>query len=139
MDFRLRMPHPAAMDIFSIFGIRGRSKEVYRLEDALRAVGLHPKRVPDSVKLAALRLLKNKGAPDLDAGCAKAAPMLAFCMLGEDAFSDANSEGAAQAAEARLRHAIDCGDSLDAQLALLTLMAGVAEPGIVEKFELSVD
>ncbi len=35
------------MDILNIFGIRGRAKEVYRLDDAMRLVGLHPQGVPD--------------------------------------------------------------------------------------------
>ena len=47
------------MDILSVFGIRGRSKEVHHLNDALRDVGLHSARVPDSVKLAAVKLLKE--------------------------------------------------------------------------------
>ena len=47
------------MDILSVFGIRGRSKEVHHLNDALRDVGLHSACVPDSVKLAAVKLLKE--------------------------------------------------------------------------------
>ena len=43
------------------------------------------------------------------------------------------------AAEARLRHAIDSGESLDARVAMLTLLANVVEPGVVERFDLAVD
>ena len=122
------------MDIMSVFGIRGRQKDVYRLEDALRALGLHPRRTPDSVKLAALKLLKKVGETDY----ARSAPLLAYCMLGAEDFREANGEAATTAAEARLRHAIDSGDSLDAELVMLTLVAQVTHPELVEVFGLEV-
>lgn len=130
------------MDILGIFGIRGRPKEVHRLDDAMRAVGVTPKRVPDSVKLTVLRLLKDAegGAmADVDASCARAAPMLAYCVLGREDFRDANGPEAASAIEARLHHAIESGESLDARLAMLTLVAGVTEPEVIERFGLRLD
>ena len=72
------------MDILSVFGIRGRPKEVHRLSDALRNAGIHPALVPDSVKIAVIKLLReNDGGKisDIDTSCEKAAPMVAYCML----------------------------------------------------------
>ncbi|NKB58190.1 MAG: hypothetical protein GKS00_17840 [Alphaproteobacteria bacterium] len=136
------MAHPDIMDILSVFGIRGRSKEVYRLDDALRAVGLAPKRVPDSVKLTVLNLLKDAEGgvlADVDASCARAAPMLAYCVLGSEEFGEANGPDATSAIEARLHHAIASGESLDARFAMLTLLAKVTQPEVIERFDLRLD
>ncbi len=130
------------MDILSVFGIRGRPKEVHQLEDALSARGLHPKRVPDSVKLAAVKLMKEAdgGAmADAEASCARAASLLVYCMLGSDDYTTANGTGETAAAEARLRHAIESGESHDARLAMLTLLARVIHPDVVEKFDLELE
>lgn len=130
------------MDILSVFGIRGRSKEVHRLNDALRALGLPPKLVPDSVKLTTIKLLKEAGGgtpADIDAGCERVAPMLAYCVLGREEFTATNGAVATSAIEARLRHAIESGESLDAQLAMLTLLAQVIRPEVVERFDLQMD
>ncbi len=130
------------MDILSVFGIRGRSKKVHRLDDAMRAVGLAPKRVPDSVKLTVLNLLKDAEGgvmADVDASCARAAPMLAYCVLGSEEFSKANGRDATSAIEARLHHAIESGESLDARFAMLTLLAKVTQPEVIERFDLRLD
>ncbi len=127
------------MDILSVFGIRGRAKEVYRLDEAILAVGLAPKRVPDSVKLTVLNLLKDAEGgvmADVDASCARAAPMLAYCVLGSEEFSKANGRDATSAIEARLHHAIESGESLDARFAMLTLLAKVTQPEVIERFDL---
>ena len=42
-----------------MFGIFGRSQEMQNLDDALRAVGLHPRTVPDAVKITTLKQLKE--------------------------------------------------------------------------------
>lgn len=130
------------MDFLSVFGIRGRSKEVHRLDDAMRAVGLVPKLMPDSVKLTVLKLLKEAEGgvlADVDASCARAAPMLAYCVLGSEEFSEANGPDATSAIEARLHHAIEIGESLDARIAMLTLLAKVTQPEVIERFDLRLD
>ena len=130
------------MDILSIFGIRGRAKEVYRLDGAMRVVGLPPKGVPDSVKLTVLNLLKDAEGgviADIDASCTRAAPMLAYCVLGREELSKANGPGATTAIEARLHHAIENGESLDARIAMLTLVAKVTQPEVIERFDLRLD
>ena len=86
------------MDILSVFGIRGRPKEVHRLSDALRDAGIHPALVPDSVKIAVIKLLReNDGGKiaDIDTSCEKAATMVAYCMLGRDEYADVNDVAAA--------------------------------------------
>ena len=130
------------MDILSVFGIRGRPKEVHRLSDALRNAGIHPALVPDSVKIAVIKLLReNDGGKisDIDTSCEKAAPMVAYCMLGRDEYADVNDVAAADEVENRLRLAIDSGESLDAQLAMLTLLARVTHPDVVDTFDLEID
>ena len=59
-------------------------------------------------------------------------------MLGIDDFTSANGETLREAAECRLRLAIDYGESLDARLAMLTLIAGTIHPGVVEAFDLEL-
>ena len=130
------------MDILSVFGIRGRPKEVHRLSDALRDAGIHPALVPDSVKIAVIKLLReNDGGKiaDIDTSCEEAAPMVAYCMLGRDDYADVNDVAAADEVENRLRLAIDSGESLDAQLAMLTLLARVTHPDVVDTFDLEID
>ena len=130
------------MDIRGFFGIRGRAKEVYRLDGAVRALGLEPKGIPDSVKLTVLRLLKDAegGAiADIDASCERIAPVLAYCVLGCDGFDRANGSDATAAVETRLHHAIENGESLDARIAMLTLLANVIEQNVIERFDLRLD
>lgn len=125
--------------MLGLFGFIGRSKELQRLDRALRAVDLHPKLVPEAVKLTALKQLKEAegGAPPLDA-FESAAALIAYCMLGADAFAGANDEAQTQAVEGRIAAALEAGDSLDARLIMLTLQAGVIQPDVVDRFDLSM-
>jgi hypothetical protein len=65
--------------------------------------------------------------------------LLGYCMLGSDDYTRANGTGETAAAEARLCHAIEGGESLDARLAMLTLFARVIHPDVVERFELKLE
>ncbi len=47
--------------MLGLFGIFGRSHELQRLDQALRGGGLHPRLVPEAVKLTTLKLLKEAG------------------------------------------------------------------------------
>ena len=130
------------MDIFGVFGIRGRAKEVHHLDDAFQALGLHPARVPDSVKLAAVKLLKEaEGGKLRDAvkSCMDAALLLAYCMLGSDSFMEANGGAKTDAAKYRLRLSTRDGTCLDAKLAMLTLFADTIHPAGVQEFDLEVE
>ncbi len=124
--------------MLGFFGLFGRSREIQRLDHAVRAVGLHPRLVPDAVKLTTLKLLKEAGygaSPD-ERACALAAELLAYCMLGPRPFTEANDLSLTSAVEARIEDALEAGDDLDARLVLLALHAGVVQPYVVEHFGL---
>lgn len=125
--------------MLNLFNLFGRSREVQRLDFAVRAAGLHPALVPDAVKITTLKLLKdNRGeAPDPEA-CAYAAELLAYCLLGPAHFAEVNDPARTGAVEARMEAALEAGESLDARLVLLALHAGVVAPGVVERFGLRV-
>jgi hypothetical protein len=124
--------------MFGFSVLFGRSREVRRLDDALRAAGLHPGLVPDAVKIAALKLLKEAGqGVSLDpSACGVAAEILAYCILGDQGFQEANDPGATRRLEGRLQAALDVGDSLDARLVLLTLHAGVIHHALTTRYDL---
>jgi hypothetical protein len=120
--------------MLGLFGIFGRSEELRRLDQALRAVDLHPRLVPEAVKLTTLKLLKESGLDPRS--YASAAELLAYCMLGRQAFFHSNGQSLTDKVEARLAAALDAGDSLDARVVLLTLHAGVIQPSVVERYGL---
>jgi len=129
------------MDILSIFGIRGRPKEVHYLNDAIREIGIQPSLVADSVKISVIKLLREAEGGnfiDIVASCEKAAPMVVYCMFGRDDYEEINNGEAADEIEKRLSLAINSGDSLDAQLIMLTLFANIAHPNVIEKFDLNI-
>jgi hypothetical protein len=128
---------PRALSI-GFFGIFGRSAELREFDKALREVDLHPKLVPEAVKLTAVRLLMEDGEP-ADRDYRDAAELLAYCMIGADAFAGANHEDLALNVEQRIETALASGDSLDAKLVLLTLHAKVIQPSVVELFQLEAD
>jgi glucose/arabinose dehydrogenase len=75
-----------------LFGRFGRSAELRELDKALRSVDLHPNLVPEAVKLTTVRLLREHahyGEPAPHSYRA-AAEIIAYCMLGADAFAHAN-------------------------------------------------
>ncbi len=78
--------------MLGLFGIFGRSHELQRLDQALRGVGLHPRVVPEAVKLTIFKLLKeaDSGAGPAPRAYDVAAEMLGFCVLGPQGFTEAN-------------------------------------------------
>jgi hypothetical protein len=66
----------------------------------------------------------------------EAAELIAYCMIGADAFAGANQEELAAEVERRIETALGAGSSLDAKLVLLTLHADVIQPSVVEFFQL---
>jgi hypothetical protein len=119
-------------------GIFGRSSDLRRLDQELRAVDLHPKMVPEAIKLTVCALLKDAAANDdpPPQAYSHAAEILAYCMVGAEGFAGANDVARALAVERRIDMALITGDSLDAQLVLLALHAGVIQPSVVERFAL---
>jgi hypothetical protein len=119
-------------------GIFGRSSDLRQLDDALRAADLHPRLVPEAVKLTTVRLLAEAAgdAEPRPADYTAAALLLTYCMVGPDGFVAGNGEDALARVEARIERALDDEGSLDARLILLTLHAKVIQPVVVDTFGL---
>jgi hypothetical protein len=119
-----------------LFGIFGRSGDLRQLDLALRSVDLHPKLVPEAVKLTVCALLKDRGGDPAPQAYRSAAEIVGYCMIGADAFAGANDADLTLSVERRIEAALVAGDSLDAQLVLLTLHARVIQPSVVDRFAL---
>ncbi len=123
--------------MLGLFGMFGRSLELQNLDQALRDGGLHPRLVPDAVKLTTLKLLKEAGGANPGPRFyAAAAELLGYCVLGAQGFTDSNGPSLTEAVEARLAAALEAGDSLDARVILLALHAGMIQPSVVERYGL---
>lgn len=122
--------------MFGFLGRFGRSQALRQLDEALRAVDLHPAMVPDAVLLTAVRLLQAERETPAPVDYAAMAELMAFCMIGASNFTAANDEALALVVEARIAAAIAHGDSLDAKIVLLLLHAGLVQPGVVSRFGL---
>ena len=126
--------------MFGIFHLFGRSPDLQALDHALREAGVHPRTVPEAVKLTTVRLLKdqaNGGVRPSETPYYDAAQLLGYCMEGRDEFTASNGVRAAEHAEERIEGAIAAGNSLDAKLVLLTLHSGVVAAEVVERFGLT--
>ena len=121
-----------------LFGIFGRSADLRQLDQALRSVDVHPRLVPEAVKLTAVALLKDHaiGPEPAPQSYRAAAEILAYCMIGAEAFAGANDIDHTHAVERRIEVALDKPEGLDAQLVLLTIHAKVIQPSVVHQFEL---
>jgi hypothetical protein len=127
------------------FGIGERQKRLELIDDGLRLAGVHPALVPESVKLALIRLKKAElaaaGAAGEGALFEDAAWLFGYCVLGPGEFADAHGDARAAALEARLAaaEADETGDLAggDAQIVMLALAANLADPAIAERFEVS--
>ncbi len=120
--------------MLGFFGMFGRSYELQRLDQALRGGGLHPRLVPEAVKLTTLKLLQEAGGGDPGPGAyAAAAELLGYCVLGARGFTECNGPSLTEGVEARLAAALEAGDNLEARVVLLTLHAGVIQSSVVER------
>jgi hypothetical protein len=119
-------------------GIFGRSADLRQLDEALRSVDLHPRLVPEAVKLTVVNLLKDRavGPEPAPQSYRAAAEIVGYCMVGADIFARSNDAVLTERVERRIEAALEAGDSLDAQLVLLTLHAKVIQPSVVEQFDL---
>lgn len=126
--------------MFGLFGRFGRAEELRALDDALAASGLQHRAVPDAVKLTLLRQLQQQAGrkrPD-DAALADAAHLLAYLMLGPAGYGETAGDVAAGEADARVAAAAEAGDSPDARVVLLALHAGLVQPDVVARYDLSI-
>jgi hypothetical protein len=121
-----------------LFGIFGRSADLRAFDQALRSVDLHPVLVPEAVKLTVVNLLKDHsvGPEPAPQSYRTAAELLAYCMVGAEAFANANHIELVERVEQRIETAMKAGEGLDAQLVLLTLHAKVIQPSVVHSFGL---
>jgi hypothetical protein len=128
--------------MFGFFGTSfGRSTELQTLDQALTDVGLPKRALPDAVKYAALRQIKEEmpGGKLPPAAYGDAAELLGYCALGRDGFLDATDPERARTVEQRIETALQMTDSLDARLVLLSLHAGVIQASVVHAFDLAVE
>ncbi len=116
----------------------GRSSDLRQLDEALRAVDVHPRLVSEAIKLTVARLLKEDhgdAEPESEA-YRRAAELIGYCAVGADGFAATNDDDLAQAVEQRIEAALDAPDSLDARLVLLTIHAKAIQPSVVAAFGL---
>lgn len=123
--------------MFGFLGIFGRSRDLRQFDQALRAVDMHPALVPEAVKLAAVRIVRASEGGLEPEDCRSAAELLAYCMTGAQSFAGANGSAGTEAVESRIEAALESGDSTDAQIVLLALHAGVLQPSVIERYQLS--
>src|SRR5262249_23120706 len=120
-----------------MFGIFGRSEDLRALDQALRAVDLHPALIPDAVKLTTLNVLKDaRGEDPAPQDYYETAALLGYCALGRETFAAANGDRAASVAERRIEAALEAGEGFDASLILLALHAKIIHPGLKETYQL---
>ena len=122
-----------------LFGIFGRSEDLRQLDRALRSVDLHPRMVPEAVKLTTVNLMKDHaiGASPSPQSYRPAAEILAYCLIGAEGFAGANDVDLALRVGDRIERAMEAGDSLDAQLVLVTMTADVIQPSVIARFDLT--
>ena len=118
-----------------LFGVFGRSEDLKQLDSALRSVDLHPRMV------TVVRLMQDHaiGAFPAPQAYRAAAEILGYCMIGAEGFAGANDVDLALRVGERIERAMEAGDSLDAQIVLVTMTARVIQPSVVERFELTLD
>ena len=124
--------------MLGFLGRFGRAEGLKQLDAALRAVDLHPALVPEAVKLTTLRQLEAATGKPTPHDFAAAAELLAYCLVGPEAFTRATDATLAEAVETRIEAATRAGDSLDARLVLLTLHARLTQPEVVARFGLEL-
>jgi len=123
-----------------MFGLFGRSQEIQNLDAALRAAGVHPRTIPDAVKITTLKQLKeaNGGARPDSRAIASAADLLGYCVLGPQAYAEKHDRDRVDAVEERLNAAIGNEVGPDARLILLMLHAGLTHRELIERHNLDI-
>jgi hypothetical protein len=121
-----------------LFGIFGRSPELRELDQSLRSVDVHPRLVPEAVKLTIISLLQDHatgGEPTAQAYRA-AAEIVGYCIVGPAAFAAVDQPQLVNDVERRIERALEFQSTLDAKLVLLTLHAGVIQRSVIDDFQL---
>lgn len=122
------------------FGVFGRSADLRQIDEAFRALDVHPKTIPEAVKLAMARFLKEaSGDEPPPQAYRRAAELVGYCVIGANPFAGANGEALTDDVERRIEQALIYGTSIDAQLVLLTLHARIVQPSVVDAFDLEAE
>ncbi len=130
----MKFPRGASLGFLGMFG---RSAELRQLDDAFRSMDVHPRMVPEAVKLTMVSLIKeHAGATPSAEVLASAAEIIGYAMIGADAFAGANGDDRKDAIEHRIEASLIAGTNLDAQLVLLALHAKIIQPSVRDAFEL---
>ena len=90
------------------------------------------------MKLTVVNLLKDHaiGHEPAPQAYRAAAEIIGYSMMGTEGFARANGTDLTFQTERRIEAAIGLGASLDAQLILLMIHAGVIQPSVIEQFQL---
>ncbi len=130
----MRFPRGPSLGFLGMFG---RSAELRQLDDAFRAIDVHPRLVPEAVKLTMASLIKEHAGPSpTPETYTAAAEIVGYCIIGAEPFAGANGEERLAAIEQRLEASLIAGSNLDAQLVLLALHAKIIQPSVRDAFEL---
>lgn len=122
--------------MLGLFNVFGRSESLKALDQAFRAFDVHPRLVPEAVKLTTIKIMQKASDADYvlcDADYERAAALLSYSILGSDQFVASNSLAAADLAEQRLEDAVESGDSVDAKLLLLAVHSGIMHPTMADQ------
>lgn len=121
-------------------GMFGRSSDLRQLDAALRGADLHPALVPEGVKLTIVNLMKDHWPQEPPPQAyPSVARLCSYCIAGPETFGEANGSEARLETERRIEATVEAGDSLDAQIVLMTLHAKLINAEVVERFGLSAD
>lgn len=120
------------------FGRFGRSEDLRRLDEALRAAGLHPALVPEGAKLALVNMMKDRAGGEFPPpeDYQPAAELFAFCLTGPGTFLENNGAARLEVVERRMDAALAAGEGDDADIVLLALHAGLASPALIDRYDL---
>jgi hypothetical protein len=130
----MKFPRGSSLGFFNVFG---RSADLRQLDDAFRTLDVHPRTVPEPVKLAMARFIKDaSGDEPPPAAFERAAELVGYCVVGANGFAGANGERLTDDVERRIEQALLSGTSGDAQLVLLALHAKIVQASVVDAFDL---
>jgi hypothetical protein len=131
----------AGRSSFGFLGRFGRSADLRAFDEGLRQADVHPAQIVDGAKLAAVRLVqKHDQAGSLpDQAYQDAAWLIALCIQGEARMTALFGQDTARKLAHRVETAPDRPESLDADLVLLALHAGLVAPAVADEFGLSVE
>ncbi|WP_095084286.1 hypothetical protein [Mesorhizobium sophorae] len=121
-------------------GMFGRSGDLRQLDAALGGADLHPALVPEGVKLTIVNLMKDRWPDEPPTQAySEVARLFSYCIAGREPFERSNGLQNRLEAERRIEAALETGDSLDAQIVLMTLHAKLINAEVVERYGLNAD